>query len=60
VLNFMELSASDSEEGFKEEAGRWGRHIVVEKGRCQRENILTWEECVLDGGSGGIDVGLVN
>jgi len=27
VLNFVELSASDSEESFKEEAGRWGGRV---------------------------------
>jgi len=59
VLNFVELATSDGEEGFEEEAGRWSGDVVVEEWRCRGENILTREERVLDGGSGGIDVGLV-
>jgi len=60
MLKVMELVTSDSEEGIEEEACQWGRNVVVEERRCQGENVLTWEECVLDGGGGGIDVGLVN
>jgi len=56
----MELGASDSEEGFEEEASGWSGDVVVEERRCWGENVLTREECVLDGGSGGIDVGLVD
>ena len=31
VLNFVELITSDSEEGFEEEAGRWGGDVMVEE-----------------------------
>jgi len=33
MLNFVELSTSDGEEGFEEEACRWGRDVVVEEWR---------------------------
>src|SRR6266705_1610716 len=33
VLKVVELVASDGEEGVEEEAGRWGRDVVVEEGR---------------------------
>jgi len=70
VLNVVELVASDSEKGIKEEAGWWGRDVVVEERRSWGENVLTWEEhvligsgrvveCALNGGSGGVEVGLV-
>src|SRR6266581_945081 len=55
----MELVMSNSEEGVEEEARRWGRDVVVEERRGWRENFLTSEERLLDGGSGGVDVGLV-
>ena len=60
MLKVIELIASDSEEGIEEEACRWGRLVVVEERRCQGENVLTGEEHVLDGGSGGMDIGLIN
>jgi len=59
VLNVVELVASDGEEGFEEEAGRWGGDIVVEERRSRGENVLTGVERVLDGGGGGVKVGLV-
>ena len=59
MLNSMELVMSNSEEGVEEEARRWGRDVVVEERRGWRENFLTSEECLLDGGSGGVKVGLV-
>jgi len=59
VLKVVELGASDGEEGAVEEVGWWGRDVVVEERRCQRGNVLTWEKCLLDGGSGGVDVVLV-
>jgi len=59
VLNVMELVASDSEEGFEEEAGRWGRDVMIEERRGWGENILTGEECLLDSSGGGVEVGLV-
>jgi len=48
VLKFLKLVASDSEEGIEEDTGRWGRDVMVEKRRRRREDILAWEECVLD------------
>jgi len=33
VLKFMELVTSDSEERVEEEAGRWGRDVLVEERR---------------------------
>ena len=59
VLKVVELGVSDGEEGFEKEAGRWGRDIVVEERRGRGENVLTGEERMLDGSSGGIEVGLV-
>ena len=50
MLNVVELITSNSEEGIEEEACRWGRDIVVEERRGQGENVLSWEEHVLDGG----------
>jgi len=32
---------------------------VVEERRGRGENVLTWEECLLDGVGGGVEVGLV-
>jgi len=59
VLKIVELVASDSEEGIKEDTSRWGRDIVVEERRRRREYVLTGVEHILDSGSGGIEVGLV-
>jgi len=59
VLNFMELGASDGEEGVEEEACWWSRNVVVEERRGRGENVLVGAEHVLDGGVGGIEVGLV-
>jgi len=59
VLNFVELSVSDDEEGFKKEASWWGGDVMVEEGRCWGENVLTWGERVLNGGGRGVEVGLV-
>ena len=56
VLKVVELLASDGEEGAKEEAGRWGRDVVVEEGRRWGRYLL---EMSVDGGGGGVDVGLV-
>ena len=60
MLKVMELIASDSEEGIEEKACRWGGLVVVEERRCWGENVLAREECVLDGSSRGIDIGLVD
>jgi len=60
MLNFVELVASDGEEGGEEEACWWRRDVVVEKRRGRGENILVGAECVLDGSGGGIKVGLVD
>jgi len=59
VLNFVELGASNSEEGVEKEASRWGRDVMVEERRGWGKNILTREERLLDGGGRGIEVGLV-
>src|SRR6266581_818173 len=59
MLKVMELVTSDGEEGVEEDTGRWGRNIVVEERRRRREYVLTRVEHVLDGGGGGINIGLV-
>ena len=56
VLKVVELVTSDGEEGVVEEIGRWGQDVVVEEGRGRRRYLL---EVSIDGGSGGVDVGLV-
>jgi len=60
MLKIVELAACDDEEGVEEEACWWSRDVVVEERRCQRENVLTREEHVLDSSGRGVDVGLVN
>jgi len=60
VLKVVELVASDGEEGVEKEACRRGRDVVVEERRSRGENVLAREERVLNGGSGGFDVGLVD
>jgi len=59
MLNVVELVVSVGEEGFEEEASRWGRDVMIEERRGRGENVLTWEECLLNGGGGGVEVGLV-
>jgi len=59
VLNFVELAMSNSEEGAEEEACWQGRDVVVEERRGRGENVLVGAERVLDGGGGGVEVGLV-
>jgi len=59
VLEVVELTMSDGEEGVKKDTGRWGRDVVIEKRRRRREYVLIRMEGVLDGGSRGIDVGLI-
>jgi len=54
----MELIASDGKKGAKEDTGRWSRDIMVEE-RRRWGYILTWVEHVLNGSSGGVEVGLV-
>jgi len=56
VLKVVELVMSDGEEGAKEEAGGWGGDVVVEEGRRRGRYLL---EVSVDGGGGGVDVGLV-
>jgi len=56
VLKVVELITSNSEEGVEEEAGGRGRDIVVEEGRRQGRYLL---KVSVDGGVGGVDVGLV-
>ena len=56
VLKLVELVMSNGEEGLVKEVGRWGRDVLVEEGRGQRRYLL---EVSVDGGSGGVDVGLV-
>jgi len=56
VLKRVELVTSDGEEGVEEETGRWGRDVVVEERRRRRRYLL---EVSVDGGCGGVDVGLV-
>src|SRR6266705_2075607 len=56
VLKVVELLASDGEEGAEEEAGRRGGDVVVEERRRQGRYLL---EVSVDGGGGGVDVGLV-
>jgi len=56
VLKVVELVASDGEEGVKEEAGRRGRDVMVEEGRRQGRYLL---KVSVDGGVGGVDIGLV-
>ena len=58
-MTVMELITSDSEEGVEEEAGRWGGDVVVKERRRRRELVLTGVECILDGSSRGVEVGLV-
>jgi len=59
VLKVVELVTSDCEEGIEKETSRWGRDVMVEERRRRRECVLTGVEHILDGGSGGIEVGLV-
>ena len=59
VLKVMELIASDGKEGIEEDTGRWGGDVRVEERRRRREYVLTGVECLLDGGSGSVDIGLV-
>ena len=59
MLKFVELIASDSEKGVKEDTGRWGRNVVVEERRRRREYGLTGVEHVLDSVGGGVEVGLI-
>jgi len=56
VLKFVELVASDSEEEVEEETGGWGRDVVVEERRRRGRYLL---DVSVDGGSRGVDVGLV-
>jgi len=56
VLKIVELVASDGEEGAEEEAGRRGGDVVVEERRRRGRYLL---EVSVDGGGGGVDVGLV-
>src|SRR6266581_7834824 len=56
VLKIVELVASDGEEGVEEEASRRGRDVVVEEGRRWGRYLL---EVSVNGGGGGVDVGLV-
>ena len=56
VLKRVELVTSDGEEGVEEETGGWGRDVVVEERRRRRRYLL---EVSVDGGCGGVDVGLV-
>src|SRR5712691_3001454 len=56
VLNVVEFAASDGEERAEEEAGRRGGDVVVEEGRRRGRDLL---EVSVDGGGGGVDVGLV-
>jgi len=56
VLKLVELVASDGKEGVKEEAGRWGRDVLVEERRRRGRHLL---DVSVDGSGGGIDVGLV-
>jgi len=56
VLNFVELVASDGEEGVEEETGGWGWDVVVEERRRRGRYLLVLS---VDGGVGGVDVGLV-
>jgi len=59
VLKVVELVASDGEEGVEEDTSRWGGDVVVEERRRRGECVLTGVEHVLDGGGGGVEVGLV-
>ena len=56
VLKFVELVTSDGEEGVEKEAGWWGGDVVIEEGRRRGRYLL---EVSVDGGGGGVDVGLV-
>jgi len=57
MLKFVELVASNSEEGVEEETGGWGRDILVEE-RRRRGRYLPGES-VVDSGGRGVKVGLV-
>jgi len=56
VLKFVELVASDGEEGVEEEIGGWGWNVVVEERQRQGRDLLKMS---VDGGVGGVDIGLV-
>jgi len=56
MLKCVELIASDGEERVEEETGGWGRDILVEERRRWGRYLL---EVSVDGGGGGVDVGLV-
>jgi len=56
VLKFMELVASNGEEGVEEETGGWGWDVVVEERRRRGRYLL---EVSVDSGGRGVDVGLV-
>src|SRR5712691_10130107 len=56
VLKIVELVTSDGEEGAKEEADGRGGDVLVEEGRWRGRYLL---EVSVDGGGGGVDVGLV-
>src|SRR6266581_196489 len=56
VLKVVELAASNEEEGVEEEAGGRGGGVVVEERRRRGRYLL---KVSVDGGGGGVDVGLV-
>jgi len=56
VLNVVELITSDGEERAKKEAGRWGRDVLIKERRRWGRHLL---EVSVDGGGGGVNVGLV-
>jgi len=59
MLKFAELITSDGEEGVKKDASRWGRDVMIEERRRRRECVLDRTEGILDGGGGGVNIGLV-